>query len=261
MSTTYKGIDVSKWQGVIDWEKAKADGVEFAMIRAGYGQNNIDEYFKRNADECTRLGIPFGVYWFSYAYNVEMAKKEAQYCINAIKPYNLDYPVAFDFEYDSVDFAEDKGVNITKTLATDMTVAFCDVIKNAGYTACVYANPNYLAQYFDSRVYNYDIWLAKWPKNPNLNNPPENADIWQYTSSGAVNGIYGRVDMNVSYKDYKINDTEGNTMDYETEKKLATEWVKNNGISDGERPNDPIKRVEMWVMLKRIWDKVKDVFE
>ena len=256
-----KGIDVSKWQGVIDWDKVKTDGIEFVMIRAGYGQNNIDEYFKRNADECTRLGIPFGVYWFSYAYNVEMAKKEAQYCINAIKPYKLDYPVAFDFEYDSVDFAEDKGVNITKTLATDMTVAFCDVIKNAGYTACVYANPNYLAQYFDSRVYNYDIWLAKWPKNPDLNSQPENADIWQYTSNGAVNGISGRVDMNVSYKDYKINDTEGNTMDYETEKKLATEWVKNNGISDGERPNDPITRVEIWVMLKRIWDKVKDVFE
>lgn len=72
MSTTYKGIDVSKWQGVIDWDKVKADGVEFAMLRAGYGQSGVDEQFERNAQECTRLGIPFGVYWFSYAYTTAL---------------------------------------------------------------------------------------------------------------------------------------------------------------------------------------------
>ena len=78
MSTTYKGIDVSKWQGVIDWEKVKADGVEFAILRAGYGQSGIDEQFERNAQECTRLGIPFGVYWFSYAYTTALAEREAE---------------------------------------------------------------------------------------------------------------------------------------------------------------------------------------
>ena len=75
-----KGIDVSRWQGTIDWEKVKADGVEFAMLRAGYGQGNIDAQFERNAGECTRLGIPFGVYWFSYAYTPAMARREAQCC-------------------------------------------------------------------------------------------------------------------------------------------------------------------------------------
>ena len=255
------GIDVSQWQGDIDWASAKGD-IDFAIIRAGYGQNNIDPKWKRNADECTRLGIPFGVYWFSYAYNVDRAKREAQYCIEAVKAYKLDYPIAFDFEYDSVNYAQKQGVTITKQLASDIARTFCEEIRAAGYTPILYANPDYLSRYFDDDVASrYDIWLAQWPKRPHLDVPPENADIWQYSNSRSIKGISGRVDMNACYKDYKINDTEGNTMDYETEKKLATEWVKNNGISDGERPNDPITRVEIWVMLKRIWDKVKDVFE
>lgn len=207
MSTTYKGIDVSKWQGVIDWEKVKADGVEFAILRAGYGQNNIDETFKRNADECTRLGIPFGVYWFSYAYNVDRAKREAQYCIEAVKRYKLDYPIAFDFEYDSVNYAAKHGVTITKQLASDMTRAFCEEIRAAGYTPVVYANPDYLSRYFDTDIAErYDIWLAQWPKNPDVNNPPRECAMWQYSNSGSVSGINGRVDMNVCYKDYEEDD-------------------------------------------------------
>lgn len=199
-----RGIDVSQWQGVIDWAAVKASGIEFAMIRAGYGQNNIDPRWKRNADECTRLGIPFGVYWFSYALNVDMARREAQYCIQAIKPYNLDYPVAFDFEYDSVETAQDAGVYVTKELASDITRAFCEEIRAAGYTPIVYANPDYLSRYFDAGIASrYDIWLAQWPYTPDLNNPPRDCDMWQYSSSGSVNGITGRVDMNVCYTDYE----------------------------------------------------------
>jgi GH25 family lysozyme M1 (1,4-beta-N-acetylmuramidase) len=242
-----KGIDVSKWQGDIDWEKAKADGVEFVMIRAGYGQNNIDEKFKRNADECTRLGIPFGIYWFSYAYTVDMAVREAQYAVEAVKPYKLAYPIAFDFEYDSVDYATKKGVTISKTLASAMTRAFCEQVEAAGYIPMVYANLDYLSRYFDANIPNeYDVWLAQWPKTANLDNPPAQATcIWQYTSSGTVDGISGRVDMNAAYKAYGEEDLPWYAADLQ--------WGVNTGITDGTRPDDAITRAETVVMLHRLY--------
>ena len=127
-----RGIDVSFWQGELDWAKLKADGVEFAMLRAGYGQSNVDKQFHRNAQECTRLGIPFGVYWFSYAGTVERARKEAASCIEAIRPYRLAYPVAWDFEYDSVDYLKKQGITATKTLVSDMGRAFLGAVEDAG---------------------------------------------------------------------------------------------------------------------------------
>ena len=227
-----RGIDVSQWQGVIDWAAVKASGIEFAMIRAGYGRNNIDPRWKRNADECTRLGIPFGVYWFSYALNVDMARREAQYCIQAIKPYNLDYPVAFDFEYDSVNNAAKANVTVTKQLASDIARAFCEEIRAAGYTPILYANPDYLSRYFDDNVVSrYDIWLAQWPKRPNLDVPPENADIWQYSNSGSIKGISGRVDMNACYKDYIQEDDEMVT--YEQIKPFIEQYIQDRRAKPG----------------------------
>lgn len=93
MATKIKGIDISTWQGTPDFSKVKAAGVQFVIARAGYGQNNIDKQFRRNASECNRLGIPFGVYWFSYALNAEMARQEARYCLEAVKGYRLEYPI------------------------------------------------------------------------------------------------------------------------------------------------------------------------
>lgn len=200
------GIDVSKWQGRIDWEKVKADGIEFAMIRAGYGKNNIDEQFERNVKECNRLGIPCGVYWFSYAYTADMAKREAKQCIAAIKPYRVEYPVCFDFEYDSVSYAKKQGVTITKALATALVEAFCNEIEKAGYYAMNYTNRDYLKKYFDMSILKkYDLWLALWPssKKPDVDRSGE-CGLWQYTDKGRVNGINGNVDMNVAYKDYPV---------------------------------------------------------
>lgn len=202
-----KGIDVSVYQGVIDWEKVKASGVECVMIRAGYGANGIDKHFKRNISECARLGIPCGVYWFSYALTAAMAKKEAACAIEAVKPYKLTLPIAFDFEGDSVDYATKKGVAVTKKLASAMCRAFCDAVKSAGYTPMVYTNPAYLSSYFDAAIpTDYDLWLAKWPGGtPDLGSPPADYGqpaIWQYTSSGSVAGVSGRVDMDAVYKDY-----------------------------------------------------------
>lgn len=254
-----KGIDVSKWQGEIDWEAVKKSGVDFVMIRAGYGKNNIDEYFERNISECNRLGIPCGVYWFSYAYTKEMARNEAKYCIEAIKKYKISYPVAFDFEYDSVDFAAGKGVKVTKTLASKLVRAFCEEIQNAGYYVSVYANPNYLSAYFDSNIpKEYDIWLAKWPNKPNLDVKPDQCGgMWQYTSSGTVNGIDGRVDMNVAYVDYP-QIILGETTEEKPWYNDDWQWGIDNGITDGTNPTNPITRAETVAMLHRLYNYIKE---
>ena len=252
-----KGIDVSKWQGTVDWEKVKAAGIEFAMLRAGYGQGNIDPQFVRSADECTRLGIPFGVYWFSYAYTTEMAAQEAKFCIDAVSKYRLSYPMAFDFEYDSVDYASEQGVAVTKELASAMARAFCSTVEDNGYYPMIYANPNYLSAYFDRDLpMEYDIWLAQWPRNPDpAQEPAQAGGMWQYTSSGTVAGISGRVDLDAAYKDYPaLIGQSGNGGDdrYANEAARAREWVIEQGISDGSRPNDPATRQEVWVMLYRL---------
>ena len=273
MSTTYKGIGVSKWQGVIDWEKVKDDGVEFAMLRAGYGQSGIDEQFERNAQECTRLGIPVGVYWFSYAYTTALAEREAERCLAMIAPYKLSYPVAWDYEYDSMDYATERGIKITKTLVSAMARAFLNKVEEAGYYGALYANPNYLAQYFDADLpKRYDVWLAKWPytvPDPDAPKPEQCGGMWQYTSNGAVDGINGRVDMNYADYDYpalagykpEVSEPEDEPevdkpVDYETEKALAREWVQELGISDGERGGDGVTREEMWVMLYRLIENI-----
>ncbi len=194
-----KGIDVSVHQGVIDWDKVKAAGIEFAMLRAGYGNNNIDGQFKRNISECNRVGIPCGVYWFSYALNAEQAAREAQQCIAAIKPYRVEYPVCFDLEYDTVRYAKDNGVTIGKALATAFVKAFCTEVEKAGYYAANYTNQDYSRNMFDMDALScFDLWYAWYNANCNRSD----AGLWQYTSSGKVPGIGGNVDSNIAFKDY-----------------------------------------------------------
>lgn len=199
-----KYLDVSTWQGSVDWAKVKANGVDGVFIRAGFGSNTLDNKFIRNISECNRLGIPCGVYWFSYALNADMAKKEAEYCLKVIEPYRVELPVCFDFEYDSVRYAKTQGVTVTKDLATDMVHAFCGTIEAAGYYAMNYANPDYLKNYFDDTVLKYDLWYAWYKANPNLDERPRaEVGIWQYSSTGRVDGIASNVDLNVAYKDYR----------------------------------------------------------
>lgn len=274
-ATYKKGIDVSQWQGTIDWTKVKAAGIEFAMIRAGYGQNNIDPQFERNISECNRVGIPCGIYWFSYAYTEAMAIREAEYALSAVEPYKLDYPIAFDWEGDSANYAAKNGVTVTKTLASAMARAFCKRLEQAKYYAMVYTNPSYLATYFDNDIpKQYDIWLAQWPTNPDPNSKPAQAGgIWQYTSSGSVNGISGRVDMNAAYYNYpdiieknglnkpatapepEPNPEPDTETPAKTETELAREWVMALGISDGENPEATCTRQQVWVMLYRALGK------
>lgn len=196
-----KGIDVSKYQGNINWEQVKAAGYEFAILRAGYGANSVDGKFKRNADECTRLGIPFGAYWFSYALSVEHAKREAQSALKVCSPYKLSYGIWFDFEYDSVSYATNKKVKVSKQLVSDMARAFMNTIKAAGVQTGNYTNLDFGRRMFDSDILNnWDRWAARYTsKQTDIVN---GAELWQYSSSGKVPGIVGNVDMDYALVEY-----------------------------------------------------------
>lgn len=255
-----KGIDVSEWQGTIDWNKVKAAGIEFAMIKAGSGRNRVDPEFKRNISECNRLGIPCGVYWFSYAYTEELAHNEAKYCLEAIAPYKLDYPVAFDFEYDSVNNAAKLGIEITREMASSFARAFLEDIEAARYYAMLYTNSDYLKRYFDQDLAKrYDVWLAMWQANPNLNDKPTQAGgIWQYSDTGNVSGISARVDLDAAYYDYPgiisangLNQPSGQEPEL-PEAERARQWAIAAGITDGENPDSPVTRGQVWTMLYRM---------
>lgn len=197
MEKIYKNVyDFSVHNGKIDWKKLRDAGVDFVMLRAGYGRNNIDERFHDNANACMEHDIPFGIYWFSYAYNTEMAEKEAEYALSAVKKYKLECPVAYDLEYDTVRYAKTKGINIDKRLATDMAEAFCSRIVRAGYTAVNYANKDYLKNMFEDTLLKYPLWYARY----NAVAGQDNMVLWQYSSSGRVEGVAGNVDMNYMYQ-------------------------------------------------------------
>lgn len=194
-----KGIDVSEHQGVIDWNKVK-DHVDFVMIRAGYGKNNIDKQFERNIKECNRLGIPVGIYWFSYAYTEDMARQEAKYALSAVKDYRLEYPISFDLEYDTLDYAKKNGVNINKRLATNMVKAFCSEIEKAKYYAMNYTNQDFINNHFYfNEIERYCPWYAYYNKELDRSN----VGMWQYSDKGTVPGIQGSsVDLDYARVDF-----------------------------------------------------------
>lgn len=257
----FRGIDVSEHNGVIDWEKVKAAGVKFAMIRAGYGQNNIDKRFIFNISECNRVGIPCGVYWFSYALNAAAAKREAEYCLQAVKPYRLEYPIAFDFEYDSVRYANDKGVTITKALASEIAEAFCSTIEAAKYYVLNYANPDYLYRYYTAEIASkYGLWLAAWN---NHDNPPRDCQIWQH-GTGDVNGCSGKVDVDRGYVDFPsiIANAGLNNLQQKSETEKAEDWAIENGLIKGYGNGnygwkDNMTRQQFVTILYR-YDKMKN---
>lgn len=194
-----EGIDVSEFQGSVDWEAVKASGIQFALLRAGYGEGTVDPEFNRNASECNRLNIPIGVYWFSYALNTEQAASEAEYCLDTIRDYRIEYPVCYDFEMDSVEYAESNGITIDRSLATQFVQSFCDTIENYKYYAMFYSNKSFLNTMFDEILTEkYDLWYAFY--NSELDGTE--CGIWQYESGGSVEGVSGNVDRDQALKDY-----------------------------------------------------------
>lgn len=129
---------------------------------------------------------------------MEIARKEAQYAVELAKKYKITWPIAYDLEYDTVSYAVKNGVTITKSLATQMAIAFCEEIKRLGYIPMVYTNLDYLNRYFDRSKLPYDLWYAQYASTASV----ADKEIWQYSSKGSVPGIAGNVDMNHGYKDY-----------------------------------------------------------
>lgn len=185
-----KLIDVSEHQGKINWEKVKPQIVG-AILRCGYGMDQPDqddEQFKRNADECTRLGIPFGVYIYSYADSIEKAKSEAEHVLRLVDGYKLSYPIYLDLEE-----------NGTQKGAIERARVFGEIIEKAGYWCGVYANLNWWENYLVG-LDEFTKWVAQY--NNVCEYKGSYLDIWQYTSKGKVDGIEGNVDMNECYRDF-----------------------------------------------------------
>lgn len=193
------GIDVSKWNGEIDWDRVKNAGVEFAIIRAGYrgsttGSLVEDSCFAANMRGAAASDMPVGVYFFTQAVNEVEAVEEASAVLQLIKEYELDYPVFIDTEGAGGNGRADNLDVETRTLVCE---AFCRTIANAGYRAGVYASRNwYNNNLHTQKLENYYIWLAEYRSAPLYQGYYH---MWQYTSKGAVDGIVGNVDMNVSY--------------------------------------------------------------
>ena len=249
-------LDISEHQSTIDWDQLAQSQNPPAgvIIRAGYGQNHLDKQFVNNIDNANRLGIPAGAYWFSYAYTEEMARKEAQCLLAAVKPFDIELPLAFDWEYDSYKNAVKHGVTPTPELVQKMTKAFCDTIEEARYYCMLYANPDYIKKFFGELAGGrYDLWLAHW----GVSLPSRKCGIWQWGTT-TVPGITGGVDTNISYNDYKSLIAKLGLNQPPEEKPWyadAQDWVKENSISDGDRPEDPATRAEVWTMLKRFSSK------
>lgn len=177
MEAKYKGIDVSKWQGDINWEKVRASGVEFAMLRAGFGrcQGQNDTSFERNYREAKKNGILVGAYHYSYAKTVSDAEKEAEYFLSLISGKSFEFPVAFDIE-------DNSQKNLSREEISNIVEAFCGRTEKAGYFVSVYANLWWLNNKISDRVKErYDIWLAQWADAPSYGGK---YGMWQYTSSG-----------------------------------------------------------------------------
>ena len=197
MSTKVYGIDVSHHQGLIDWAAVKKAGVQFAILRAGFGReiSQKDGCFEENYVACKAAGIPVGAYWYSYATDTAAARKEAATCLKAIEGKSFEYPVWFDQEYEP-------GIKaLTDLQRVEIVKAFCNTLEDAGYYTGLYCSRDWLKNYLISdQLKAYDVWVAAYASDPG--SVPLPYGMWQYSSTGRIQGIAGNVDLDVAYKNY-----------------------------------------------------------
>ena len=201
-----KGIDVSYAQKEINWNKVKAAGIDFAMIRIGFrgyesGMLNVDEYFQKNIKGAQKAGIETGVYFFSQATNEAEAIEEARFVLGMLKDFDITYPVAFDWEPVTHDTARTDELH--GRALCDCALAFCKTIEAGGYRPVIYASLNLLREQYDNYdievISEYDLWLAEYKDRPEY---PYKFVMWQYTDEGIVDGINTETDINLYY-DYE----------------------------------------------------------
>lgn len=254
--TIYNGIDVSQYNGIIDWQKVKNAGIEFAIIRVGLrrssdGRQTEDLNYRRNIEGAISNGIPVGVYMYSSAINEDEAKSDAQYILARIKNYYLSLPVIMDYEFAGENGGRMAYANMSMDTATKNCIAFCETIKSAGYTPMIYANKTFLNQTINGKELgkNYKIWLAQYTNDATYSGKYE---IWQYTSSGKIDGINGNVDANFWYVDlrrtyngidyssvfdaeYYLNRYPDIKVAFGIDYRRAFEHFINNGIAEGRQ--------------------------
>lgn len=194
-SMEMKGIDVSVHNGVIDWNKVKAAGIQFAILRAGYGRvaSQKDKQFENNYADAKAAGIPVGAYWYSYAVTPDEARLEAQVCLEILKGKQFEFPIFFDQE-------EKKTLDTGKANCSAMIRAFCDTLEKAEYWAGLYTSRSCLSTHIENDIKTrYALWAAEWSDKLRYDGP---VGIWQHSEKGSVDGISGNVDLDIGYKDY-----------------------------------------------------------
>lgn len=236
-----RGIDVSSHNGKIDWKTVKSSGIEFVIIRAGYGNSTKDKCFDENIKNAREVGIKVGVYWFSYAINEAEARKEADFCRNTIKSHKLDLPVFYDFEYDTERYANENGVTYTKESRTAIIKAFCDRIEEHGYHCGIYLNPDYIKHRVNyNELKAYPLWLANWTTDKSTNFSVSQNDVsieygkpfmWQF-GIGYIQGIEGNTDLNHGYFEADVDNEPSEWS------KNAIEWAVKNKILQGDENGD-----------------------
>lgn len=229
------GIDISSWQYRINYSEA-VKHIDFAILRIGYGVSYLPEKQRDDQFDNHYAGfygkVPVGGYYYQYAKNVDGAKKEADNCLKYLGDKYLDLPIFYDIEDNSI-------ANIDKNTLTDMAIAFCEIIKNAGHQAGIYCNKYFAINKLDmNRLQDYSIWIASY--GTNNGQPQENAkytgkqDYWQYTSRGYIEGINGNVDMNIAYVD----------ADVPSKEEVKTEVEESKPIYTG---NSQIREIQKWL--------------
>ena len=199
------GIDVSFFDGAIDWNAVKAQGIEFAIIRVGgrgwtsgaiYDDSRTQEYLRG----ARAAGVKIGVYFYSTAIDRREAVEEANMTLRVLDGISLEYPIFIDMEF-SGEYPKGRSDQLSPSERADIVIAFCETVQNSGYRAGVYASQNYLKAYIDYHsVDQYTVWLASYTANNKLPRFYERYDIWQFSDRGRVNGIRSDVDMNAIYE-------------------------------------------------------------
>lgn len=198
-----KGIDVSSFQGDIEWDKVKESGIDFVMIRCGYRNLTNDEIhedskFRYNISEANRVGIPVGIYFYSTAINEKEAIEEASYVLNLIKDYDVTYPVVYDFEL----FDKKRTTGVSDKRINDNAINFLDYIRAHGYVGMLYGNLNAINYHWKlDNFLEYKLWYAQYIDVVTYKGK---YDMWQYADNGRIDGIVGNVDLNESYIAYEV---------------------------------------------------------
>jgi len=208
----YIGIDVSAHQGEIDWVQVAQAGVSFAMIRVGYrgyetGNLNLDQYFEANVEGALAAGLRVGIYFFSQATNVAEAREEAAQVMEWIAPYEITYPVVFDWEPVQNDAARTNGVDAETV--TECAKAFCMLLETEGYIPAVYSNKNQAYDVMNlAELSKYDFWLAEYTETPGFR---YHFEMWQYSCTGTVPGVSTPVDLNLCLVEYPMEENDAAT--------------------------------------------------